>query len=87
MSVCYECCVLLVRGLCDELISRLEESYGLWWVAVCDLEALIMRRPWPNGCFAPEKKQYRVNHTVIGHLRKIFSFLRRRSWESCWKVI
>ena len=55
MSVCYKCCVLLVRGLCDELISRLEESNRRWWVAVCDLEALIMRRAWPNGCFAPEK--------------------------------
>ena len=55
MSVCYECYVLLVRGLYDELISRLEESYRLWWVAVCDLEALKIKRPWPNGCFAPEK--------------------------------
>jgi len=27
MSVCCECCVLLGRGLCDELISRPEESY------------------------------------------------------------
>ena len=29
----------------------------------------------------------RVNHTVIGHLRKIFSFLRSRRQGSCWKVI
>jgi hypothetical protein len=27
MSVCCECCVLSVRGLCDELIIRPEESY------------------------------------------------------------
>jgi hypothetical protein len=26
------------RGLCDELITRLEESYGLCCVVVCDLE-------------------------------------------------
>jgi len=26
------------RGLCDELITRPEESYGLWCVVVCDLE-------------------------------------------------
>ena len=26
------------RGLCDELITRPEESYRLWRVAVCDLE-------------------------------------------------
>jgi hypothetical protein len=37
MSVCCECCVLSRRGLCDELITRREESYRLWCV-VCDLE-------------------------------------------------
>ena len=26
------------RGLCDEPITRLEESYRLWRVVVCDLE-------------------------------------------------
>ena len=36
--VCCECCVLSGRGLCDELITRPEESYRLWWVVVCDLE-------------------------------------------------
>ena len=25
-------------GLCDELITRSEESYRLWCVVVCDLE-------------------------------------------------
>ena len=38
MSVCCECCVLSGRDLCDEMISRPEESYGLWIVVVCDLE-------------------------------------------------
>ena len=38
MPVCRECCVLSGRGLCDELITRPEESYRLWRVAVCDLE-------------------------------------------------
>jgi len=37
MSVCCECCVLSGRGLCDELITRPEESYRLWCV-VCGLE-------------------------------------------------
>ena len=36
--VCCECRVLSGRGLCDELITRPEESYGLWCVVVCDLE-------------------------------------------------
>ena len=38
ISVCCECCVLSGRGLCDELITRPEESYRLWCVVVCDLE-------------------------------------------------
>jgi len=38
--VCCECRVLSGRGLCDELITRPEESYRLWCVVVCDLENL-----------------------------------------------
>jgi hypothetical protein len=40
MDVCLfcVCCVLSGRGLCDELITLLEESYRLWRVAVCDQE-------------------------------------------------
>ena len=38
MDVCCECCVLSGRGLCDELITRPEDSYRLWCVIVCDLE-------------------------------------------------
>jgi len=37
MDFCCECCVLSGRDLCDELITRPEESYRLWYV-VCDLE-------------------------------------------------
>ena len=29
------------RGLCDELITRPEESYQLWCVVVCDIENLV----------------------------------------------
>ena len=38
MFVCCECCVSSGRGLCDELITRPEESYRLWFIVVCDLE-------------------------------------------------
>jgi hypothetical protein len=41
MFVCCECCVLSGRGLCDELITRPEESYRLWHVFVCDLINLM----------------------------------------------
>ena len=34
------------RGLCDELITRPEESYGLWCVGVCDLETSRMGAPY-----------------------------------------
>ena len=40
MDVCCECCVLSGRGLCDELITRPEESHRLWCVVVFDLENL-----------------------------------------------
>ena len=38
MFIWCECCVFAGRGLCDELITRPEESYRLWCVVVCDLE-------------------------------------------------
>ena len=46
MFVCCEYCVLSGRGLCDELITRPEESYRLWCVVECDLETSRMRRPY-----------------------------------------
>ena len=59
MFFCYECCVLSDGGLCDELITRSEESYRLWCVGVCDLETSSrMRRPWPAlGCSAIGNKK------------------------------
>jgi len=58
MFVCYECCVLSGRGLCDELITCPEESYWLRCVVVSDVETSWMRRPWPTGgggCHAKKK--------------------------------
>ena len=61
MFVCCDCCVLSGRGLCDELITRPEESYRLLCVVVCDLETSGMRRPWPAlGRSATEKKNLLV---------------------------
>jgi len=49
--------VLSGRGLCDELITRPEESYRLWCVVVCDLEISRVRRSWfALGRSATEKK-------------------------------
>ena len=40
--VCCECRVFSGRGLCDELITRPEESYRLCCVVVCNLETSRM---------------------------------------------
>jgi hypothetical protein len=51
MDVCCECCVLSVRGLCDELITRPEEYYRVWRVVVCDLETSKEEAKSPlKGC-------------------------------------
>ena len=44
--VCCERRVLSGRGLCDELITRPEESYRLCRVVVCDLETSRMGAPY-----------------------------------------
>ena len=56
MSVYCECCVLSGRGLCDELITRPEESYRLWCVVVYDLDTSWMNRPWPTGVLLWQKR-------------------------------
>jgi hypothetical protein len=48
--------VLSGRGLCDELITRPEESYRKWCVVLCDLETSWMRRPWPTGGLSRQKQ-------------------------------
>jgi hypothetical protein len=54
------CCASSVfsgRALCDELITRPQESYRLWCVVQCVLETSWMMRPWPiRGC--REKARY-----------------------------
>ena len=46
MFVCCECRVLSGRGLCDELITRPEESYRMCYVVVCDLETSRIGAPY-----------------------------------------
>ena len=54
------------RGLSHELITRLEESYRLWCVVVCDLETSWMKRPWPiGGCCALDWQCYLNIYTRI----------------------
>ena len=44
--VCCECRVLSGRCLCDEPMTRPEESYRLWYVVVCDLETSRICAPY-----------------------------------------
>jgi len=76
MFVCCECCVLSVRGLCDELITRPEKSYRLRCVVVCDLETSWIRRPWPAlGRSATGKNKLRQFHPTHNRLSEPFSTL------------
>jgi len=93
MSVFCECCVLSGRGLCDELITRPEESCRLSCVVVCDLETLSIKRPWPTGgAVAPNK--LKKNKIEFGNncerLQKYQTSLNtkqlRRRWRVSWDV-
>jgi len=67
--------VLSGRGLCDELITRPEESYRLCCVVVCDLETSRMGAPYiydinrlrVNGLCT----EWNMNH-VLGKKRGCF---------------
>jgi len=48
------------RGLCDELITRPEESYRLCCVVVCDLETSRMGAPYTYDI-----SRLRVNGMII----------------------
>ena len=62
MFACCEFCVLSGRGLCDELITRPEDSYRLWCVVVCALQTSRMRRSWP-ALGRRATKKYIYTHT------------------------
>jgi len=75
MSVCCECCVLSGRSLCDELITRPDESYRLWCVVVCDLETARIGSPLSTG--GCRKKKTRLSlptpspHGVISQVTPV----------------
>ena len=87
MSVSCECCVLSGRGLCDELITRPEESYRLWWVVAFDLEISWMRRAlahWRDAASKTNKEEafwysyprpFPVGHTIWYYRHTILLFL------------
>jgi len=58
------------RGLCDELITRPEESYRLCCVIVCDLETSRMGAP-----YIYDISHLRVNLHVL--YKKIYQYLQQ----------
>ena len=60
------------RGLCDELITRPEESYRLCCVVVCDLETSRLGAPYI--CIY-DISRLRVNVGCIGKLQNVGKFL------------
>ena len=74
MFVCCKRCVLSGRGLCDELITRPEESYRMWCVVLCDQETSRMRS-WPalGRSATGEKKNIYIYilHTQINKIAQI----------------
>jgi len=61
--------------LCDELITRPERSYRMWYFVVCDLETSKMRRPWPTGgCCAKKKGKRRRKQHWLHSLLGLLSF-------------
>ena len=65
MDVCCECCVLSGTGICDELITRPEESYRLWCVVVCDIETtkILVNEEEAKAHWGAIGSREKTNHT------------------------
>jgi hypothetical protein len=93
MLVSCDCCVFLVRGLCDELITRPEESYRMWCVFVCDLETSWMRKSWPTGgCRAKNRQTNKQNpkdwdQVFVRDVGNYLSTHTASSWYRYWRQI
>jgi len=53
------------RGLCDELITRPEESYRLCCVVVCDLETSRMGAPYIYDVSRLRVKEYKISAAFL----------------------
>jgi hypothetical protein len=87
--VCCECCVLSGRGLCDELITRPEESYRLRCI-VCDLHTSRMRAPWSNerlSCPPPPPQKKQTNKQTNKLVTLLGLITRQRYGETVFKKI
>jgi len=78
MFVCCGCRVLSGRGLCDELITRPEESYRLCCVFVCDLENLVNEEAMIRVGSQPHKRKKFI-HLMISKFTTKNNFKFRKS--------
>jgi len=78
MDVCCECYVVSGRDLCDEVITRPDESYRLR-CAVCYLATSWMRTPWPTGGCRAKNKHYCENDDLPFAASLFTKFMRK--WE------
>jgi len=62
------------RGLCDELITRPEESYRLCCVAVCDLETSRIGAPYIYDISNLRVKHYAVIESWLVKVRRQLVF-------------
>ena len=82
-SVSGECCVLSGRGLCDVLITRLEESYRVWCVWVW-YWSLVNEKDLANwwGCCATKKKMCKIGKDLwlIDYVCILFTYRTQLLW-------
>jgi hypothetical protein len=83
MSVSCGCCVLLGRGLCDELISSPEDSHRLWCVVECDLETSWVWKPNPRRGAAPQEQNiYHQAHCRKHENKQTLNMVRQKTSTS-----
>ena len=75
MSVCCEYCVLLGRDLCDELITRPDESYRLWCVVLWARKLVNEESMAQWGAVSPKTNTHNLLFiSVINQLNAQFFF-------------
>ena len=79
-------CVL--SGLCDGLITRLEESYRLWCVHVCDLGTSRMRRlKLIEGCKSRlEEEEEELNSSTANQMCINENYSQAQKTNICLRV-
>jgi hypothetical protein len=70
----FVCCVLSVRGLCNELVTRPEESYQKWCVVTCDQETSCYEEAIARTGLQSQRNNHQYNQSV--HTRKVHHLIK-----------